>query len=188
MSMREAFRQAGLVPDEPDRRDDVSRRGDRRGRGGDDRSRGGRRGQAPPTFPDSYFTLDEQGNRCLRTEFVSRDTVDPLAALLANANPRLTTGQVRRFFNHCPGDRTPTEGRGRELAAGGCELRVALLPRTVRKLRTRTGRYRLEFQQFIDRNVRMVASSEDPGAAFLLGFVPHFEALVGFGAAYMRDR
>ena len=187
MSMREAFRQVGLVPDEPDRRDDVSRRGDRRGRGGDDRSRGRLRGQAPPPFPDSYFTLDEQGNRCLRTEFVARDTVDPLAALLANANPRLTTGQVRRFFNHCRDieRQLKVEGVSWQQVAARFE---SLSSHAQYASSGRERKIPPEFQQFIDRNVRMVASSEDPGAAFLLGFVPHFEALVGFGVAYMRDR
>ena len=43
-----------------------------------------------------------------------------------------------------------------------------------------------EFQRFIDDNVRRVTSAQDPGRAFVDGFVPHFEALVGFGAAHMR--
>ena len=40
--------------------------------------------------------------------------------------------------------------------------------------------------EFIDGNVRRVVSDGNPREAFLRGFLPHFEALVGFGAAHMR--
>ena len=43
-----------------------------------------------------------------------------------------------------------------------------------------------EFQGFIDENVARVTSSADPKTAFLKGFLPHFEALVGFGAAHLK--
>ncbi len=44
-----------------------------------------------------------------------------------------------------------------------------------------------DFQKFIDDNVDWVTSSADPKTAFLKGFLPHFEALVGFGAAHLKS-
>ena len=188
MSMREAFRKAGIVPDEHERRDEVARRTDRRGgRGGDNRSADRQQDRTMPTFPDSYFILDDQGNLCLRTEFVSREKINPLASGLANANPRLTTGQVRRFFNHC------REIERRLKVAGDSWQQVAasfesLSSHAQYASSGQSKKIPPEFRQFIDGNVRRVTSSDDPRAAFLDGFVPHFEALVGFGAAHMRDR
>ena len=43
-----------------------------------------------------------------------------------------------------------------------------------------------EFRGFIDDNVQRVVTDSNPREAFLRGFLPHFEALVGFGAAHMR--
>ena len=103
MSMRDAFRRAGIeVHDGTARRKEMSSQPGRN-RGRQDRGRrpdGGQQEQNIPALPDSYFILD-QGQPCLHTGFVSKRTVDPLAATMANASPRLTTGQIRRFFNHC---------------------------------------------------------------------------------------
>jgi hypothetical protein len=49
------------------------------------------------------------------------------------------------------------------------------------------GKIPKEFQDFIDDNVKRVGSAKEPERAFLDGFLPHFEALVGFGAAYLRE-
>ena len=135
-----------------------------------------------PIFPDDYFALDERGVPCLRTDFVSRAKMDALAEILANGN--LTTGQTRRFFNHCREIERRLEGEGeswREVAASFQQLSShAQYASSRRKIPS-------EFQRFIDDNVDRVASADDPRDAFLRGFLPHFEALVGFGAAYMRD-
>jgi len=42
------------------------------------------------------------------------------------------------------------------------------------------------FRDFVDANVNRVLDSNDPKASFLRGFLPHFEAIVGFGAAHLR--
>ncbi len=66
------------------------------------RGRGGSQSGPPRQFPDSYFGTDEQGRSYLQPDFVSKRNVDPLAERLGrDANPKLTTGQMRRFFNHC---------------------------------------------------------------------------------------
>ena len=205
MTMREAFRKAGfdVPPDEREGRDDVERRQNRggggqgggqrgRGRGRGDSNRGGGRRrdrfQAPrnmPTFPDAYFAPDENGAPCLRTDFVSRAKVDALSEILARGvQPNLTTGQTRRFFNHCREIERRLEVDDEswsEVAAGFQSLSAhAQYASSGRKIPR-------EFQRFIDDNVDRVSSADDPRDAFLRGFLPHFEALVGFGAAYMRD-
>ena len=203
MTMREAFRKAGfdVPPEEREGRDDVERRqnrggggqgGGQRGRGRGDSNRGGGRRrdrfQAPrnmPTFPDAYFAPDENGAPCLRTDFVSRAKVGALSEILARGvQPNLTTGQTRRFFNHCREieRRLQVEGESwHEVAASFQSLSAhAQYANSGRKIPR-------EFQRFIDDNVDRVSSADDPRDAFLRGFLPHFEALVGFGAAYMRD-
>ena len=212
MTMREALRKAGfdVPPEEREGRDDVERRqnrggggqgggggGGRRGRGrgrgdsghgGGGRRQGSDRFQAPrnmPTFPDAYFAPDENGAPCLQTDFVSRAKVDALAEILAGGvRPKLTTGQTRRFFNHCREieRRLQVEGESwHEVAASFQSLSAhAQYARSGRKIPQ-------EFQRFIDDNVDRVSSADDPRDAFLRGFLPHFEALVGFGAAYMRE-
>ena len=212
MTMREALRKAGfdVPPEEREGRDDVERRqnrgggqgggggGGRRGRGrgrgdsghgGGGRRQGSDRVQAPrnmPTFPDAYFAPDENGAPCPRTDFVSRAKMDALARFLASGdrNTKLTTGQARRFFNHCREieRRLQVEGESwSEVAASFQSLSAhAQYARSGRKIPR-------EFQWFIDDNVDRVSSADDPRDAFLRGFLPHFEALVGFGAAYMGD-
>lgn len=157
--------------------------GDRRG-GGQPRANQQQEQPDIPQFPDSYFILD-QGEPCLHTAFVARNAVDPLARHLANAHPRLTTGQIRRFFNHC------REIERRLKVGGESWPRVAADFQSLSahaQYAASSQKIPQGFRQFIDRNVNRVVSSEDPRTAFLDGFVPHFEALVGFGAAHMRDR
>ena len=163
-----------------------------RGRGGQRGGQGGNqrrdRNQPPrnmPTFPNAYFAPDERGVPCLRTDFVSRAKMDDLAKTLArSAHPNLTTGQTRRFFNHCREIERRLEVEGEswgEVAASFQQLSAhAHYASSGRKIPH-------EFQRFIDDNVDRVASADDPRDAFLRGFLPHFEALVGFGAAHMRN-
>ena len=49
-------------------------------------------------------------------------------------------------------------------------------------------RYPMNFKKFIDDNVKRVAEAKNSKTAFINGFLPHFEALVGFSAKYMKDR
>lgn len=194
MSMREAFRQAGIdVPDEPVRRDEMvrprdrqsgqgggGRRGDSRGRGG---GGGGRQNEPLPQFPATYFGADGDGNRYRLTDFVSREKVDVLASRLGQSG--LTTGQLRRFYNYCRSieRQLKVEDRSWEQVAADFEGLTfhAQYAQSGRKIPR-------EFQQFIDDNVRRVNAAEgQQREAFREGFLPHFEALVGFAAAHLRD-
>lgn len=137
-----------------------------------------------PKFPDSYFGTDEQSRRYLQPVFVSRKNVDPLARHLGrDARPKLTTGQMRRFFNHCREieRRLKIDGESWEQVSVGFESLCYHAQNAVS-----AGKIPQEFQSFINRNVERVTSSDTRSAAFLDGFMPHFEALVGFGAAYLR--
>lgn len=207
MTMREALRKAGfdVPPEEREGRDDVERRQNRGGGGqggggrsgrrrGDSNRGGGRRRdrvQAPrdmPTFPDAYFAPDENGAPCLRTDFVSRAKMDALARFLTGDDryTKLTTGQARRFFNHCREieRRLTIEGESWSEVAASFQ---SLSAHAQYASSGQTPKIPYEFQRFIDDNVDRVSSADNPRDAFLRGFLPHFEALVGFGAAYMRD-
>lgn len=146
----------------------------------------------PGYLEGGYF--DERGN--LKIEFVSavipgeeqlpddrRNGVEPLVRGMANANPPLTTGQIRRFFQHCRGLETQLRNgmswaRLRpqfEFLAAAAADAYGKQPRKISRL----------FYSFIRRNVDAVKSEKD----FLEGFLPHFEALVGFGSLYVqKDR
>ena len=196
MSMREAFRQAGIdVPDPPERKDEMvlprdrqggggggGRRDDRRGRGG-----GGRQDEPLPEFPAVYFGTDQEGNRYLLTDFVSREKVDAWAIGLGNGQPSLTTGQLRRFYNYCRSieRQLKVEGHSWQRVAADFE-KLAFHAQYARP--PRNAKIPREFQEFIDANVERVKAAEgQQQEAFLEGFLPHFEALVGFAAAHLRD-
>ncbi len=214
MAMRDAFRRAGLqVPSEPDRREEVTTQANciscgktfeprqpthrlcndcnrqqsgstsPSGRRQDDQRRPDNRprGGALPEFPKSYFNNDDDGQPYLLPAFVSKD-VDALANHLAGGN--LTTGQARRFFNHCRKiERRLNFGESWEQVSASFELlRVhAQNANSARKIPR-------DFHRFIDDNVSRVTSEDDREKAFLEGFLPHFEALIGYGSAHMKDR
>jgi CRISPR type III-A-associated protein Csm2 len=145
--------------------------------GGFDRSRNQPDDRVANYWPDylkgGYFDAD--GN--LKVEYVSRDKVEPLAQKLAS----LTTHQVRRYFGHCRAIETRLKSGGASWASLWPEVKkldvaaadgAAKQPPKIPSL----------FHDFIKRNVDAVKSEKD----FLRGFLPHFEALVGFGQAYFK--
>ena len=171
-SMEDAMKRAGVQGKHHGRRD--------RGRG--DRGRPSSSGL--PRFPDTYFGIDDRGRGYLQADFVSKRNVEPWAKHLArNSRPSLTTSQIRRFFNHCREIERRLNVDGQSWAQVSARFEslcsYSQYARSVNKIPE-------EFQTFIDDNVRRVTSAEDPRKAFVDGFVPHFEALVGFGAAHMR--
>ena len=194
MSMRHEMARVGLVSESAETEDTMTQqqgnRGDRggrqRGRGGGrpDRSRDQRRYSERNEFSGPFFQQDASGNPSLRSAFVRKQGMDQLASDLAQGNPALTTGQIRRFFNHCREieRRLQTDGESWERVSASFEMlsshaQYAASSRRVPRL----------FQEFIDVNVERVASADDPGAAFLDGFLKHFEALVGYGAGHFRE-
>lgn len=147
----------------------------------------------PGYLDGGYF--DEQGN--LKPEYVARcipgdemlpdhqqHGVEPLIRAMANGSPKLTTGQVRRFFGHCRVIETRLKSGATDW--GSLRTRFKFLdaaaadafgkqPRKIPGL----------FYDFIRRNVAAVHSEKD----FLKGFIPHFEALVGFASLHVeKDR
>jgi CRISPR/Cas system CSM-associated protein Csm2 small subunit len=126
-----------------------------------------------------YF--DAAGN--LRNEFVARDRMVPIAEAMSRADPPLTMHQVRRFFQHCRAIeakiRAGTSSWPAEEAAFR-QLDVAAAdafgksPPKIPKL----------FHDFIKSNVAAVKNEKD----FLKGFLPHFEALIGFGSQFFKER
>lgn len=179
-SMKDALKQAGVVSEKPTRGDAVSKQ---RNGGGVRRERGGHpRRRQLPELPGSYFMDDGAGKDCLRTAFVSKDNMGLVAEVLG---AQLTTGQLRRFFNHCRDIErrlTVDKESWNQVAAGFESLSSHA------EYAASNGKIPREFQQFIDANVRRVASSANAKSAFLNGFMPHFEALVGFGARHMKNR
>jgi len=124
-----------------------------------------------------YF--DEHGS--LRPEYVSRDRVERLVEAMAKARPQLTMSQLRRFFQHCR--RIEAELRQDDAPWGKVLPRVLLLDAAAQDAARKTDPKIPElFFDFIRRNVAAVKRPED----FLGGFLPHFEALVGFGAAHIK--
>ncbi len=171
--MHDAMKRAGLKP---------SKQPESRNRGDHGRSEFPK-GYAQD-FPVSYFATDDHGKSYLQSVFVSKKKLDPFARLLGSrANPRLTSGQMRRFFNHCREveRRVKIEGESWERVAASFEALCYHAQNAVS-----AHKIPKEFQDFIDVNVRRVVSDNEPERAFLDGFLPHFEALVGFGTAHMK--
>ena len=145
------------------------------------------RGDRPPSpkLPDAYFATDAEGRRYLQPNFVAKKTIEPLARQLGRfENPRLTKGQLRRFFNHC-------RQIERRLLIDGeswdqVDARFQALCSHAQYAES-SRRIPATFKCFIDQNVQRVVADRDPRDAFLRGFLPHFEALVGFGSTHMGD-
>lgn len=120
-----------------------------------------------------YFDADG----CLKVEYVSRERVEPLAKRMSS----LTTHQIRRYFGHCRAIETRLKSGGASweslwpevkrldvAAADGASKKPPKIPSL--------------FHDFIRRNVDKIKTKND----FLNGFLPHFEALVGFGQRHFR--
>lgn len=131
----------------------------------------------PDCLKDGYFV-----NGCLHPDFVVRERMEPLARNMAEARPKLTVNQIRRFFQHC----RAIEARLRaKTSRWECEFtEVKMLDVAVADAFGKSPRKVPEvFCEFIRRNVAAIQTEKD----FLEGFLPHFEALVGFGSAYFRN-
>lgn len=154
---------------------------DRQGRG---RANPGGRQQTLQDLWPAYLRdgfLDTHGN--LRREYVERRRVEPLIKAMSQARPALTMRQARRFFQHCRAiearlrARTSTwlaeESRFRKLdvaASDGFGKSQRRIPEL--------------FHDVIKASVAAVRNEAD----FLKGFLPHFEAIIGFGSQHLRER
>ncbi len=137
--------------------------------------------QQPPSWPDcladGYFA-----NGCLHPGFVVREWMEELARIMSDAKPGLTTHQIRRFFQHC----RAIEARLRAKTSTWERERTEFIKLDV-SVADAFGKSPPKvpeiFRDFIQSKVVAVKSQKD----FLEGFLPHFEALVGFGSAYFRN-
>jgi CRISPR type III-A-associated protein Csm2 len=133
----------------------------------------------PDYLRGGYFDTD--GN--LRSEYVARATVEPLVRAMSSAFPKLTSHQVRRFFQHCRAIearlKAGTTSWGAELSQVK-KLDIAAADAFGKTQRKIPGL----FHDFIRDNVAAVRTQED----FLKGFLRHFEALVGFGSQHLHER
>ncbi len=147
----------------------------------------------PDYLEGGYF--DESGN--LKIQYVSRCLpgdehlpdhqqrgCEELIYSIANASIPLTTGQMRRFFSHCRALETKIKTGSAtwySLHAEFQKLDSAAADGFGKKPKPKIPGL---FYDFIRRNVAAVHSEKD----FLQGFLPHFEAIVGFGSLYLKDR
>lgn len=130
----------------------------------------------PNYLQEGYF---EAGR--LREVLIRRTTVDRLARAMANATPALTSNQARRFFQHCRaieerllrGRSWLDEKHGSFMKLDGAAAE-ACAKREVPPI----------FEEFIRRNVDRCQEKDD----FIKGFLPHFEALIAFGSARLKNK
>lgn len=146
--------------------------------GGHQQGRGGGRNQPPDDkvanhWPDylkeGYFDADG----CLKVEYVSRDKVEPLAQRMAS----LSTHQIRRYFGHCRAIETRLKSGGTMWASVWPEVKKLDVAAADGAAKQPQPKIPPLFHDFIRRNVDAIKCEKD----FLKGFLPHFEALVGFG-------
>ncbi len=135
----------------------------------------------PNYLKDGYF--ENEQSKSLRPEFVLRDKIAPLVKAMAHAYPPLNSHQARRFFQHC----RAIEARLRADKAAWADEKSNLLRLDMAAADARgkdPKKIPQIFHDFIKLNVAAVRTEKD----FIKGFLPHFEALIGFGSAYFKDR
>jgi|SRR5690625_31745 len=158
------------------------------------RSHGGRGGRRRDRRQQSYRTVKEiwtdylkdgyfDDDGYLRPQYVARSTVEPLVMAMATARPKLSRSQLRRFFQHCR--RIEARLLHDNGAWGEVQPRVLFLDSAAQDaLRTPDQKIPDLFYDFIRLNVATVKNAKD----FLEGFIPHFEALVGFGSIHIKKQ
>lgn len=137
----------------------------------------------PDYLKGGYF--DRDGN--LKLEFVSRETVEPLvrAMCLDGDRPRkdgLTSHQVRRYFGHCRAIEMRLKSATRPAWASVLPELKKLDIAAADGFAKQPCKIPDLFHDYIKCNVAAMESEKD----FLKGFLPHFEALVGFGTRYFK--
>lgn len=132
-------------------------------------------------FPDYLKTgyFDADGN--LKLELVKRENMEPLAEEMTKAFPKLTSNQIRRYFQHCRAIETSLQSKQKtweQVLADFYKLDVSAADAYGKD----TKKIPRIFHDFIKANVAAVKTEDD----FLKGFLPHFEALLGFGAQFFQ--
>lgn len=137
----------------------------------------------PDYLKGGYFEQD-----CLKVEYVSREKVEPLVyAMCKDREERflkdgLTSHQIRRYFGHCRAIETRLKAGGASWASvlpDVKKLDIAAADGAAKKPQPKIPGL---FHDFIRLNVAAIKTKRD----FVEGFLPHFEALVGFGQAHFK--
>ena len=138
-----------------------------------------------PTLEDLWKGYLHGGyfeNGKLRLEYVRREEMSRLAKGMTQGSKHLTTNQLRRFFSHARAIEARLLAKTatwEEVEADFRRLDIAAADAFYKSEPKIPGL----FHNFIQRNVAVVHSETD----FLKGFMPHFEALVGFGTEFFRN-
>jgi CRISPR type III-A-associated protein Csm2 len=106
--------------------------------------------------------------------------MEKLARMMADAG--LTATQIRRYFQHC----RAIEARLRAKSSTWERERIVFMrldEAAADAVGKRPPKIPDIFHEFIRTNVEAVKTEHD----FLDGFLPHFEALVGFGSAHFKN-
>jgi CRISPR type III-A-associated protein Csm2 len=131
----------------------------------------------PSYLSGGYF--DSAGN--LRRDYITRERMEPFVKKMSEVRPNLTQSQVRRFFQHCRALEARLRSRQAkwpELEAEFCKIDAVAADAAGKSPAKIPGL----FHDFIRRNVAAVHSEKE----FLHGFLPHFEAFVGFGSRHIK--
>lgn len=127
-----------------------------------------------PSIKDKWENYLKGGyfddKNCLKTDYVSFEKMKPMAEKMELA--KLSKSQIRRFFSHCRAIEIELKGG----ADWDCVKSKVLRLRFVAAHSKQANNIPDIFHEFISLNVDEIKSKND----FLKGFLPHFEALVGF--------
>ncbi len=139
-------------------------------------------GYQPPRQPwDDYLKegyFDANGH--LRVEVVETEAVKA-AKWLGNAEPKMTSHQLRRFFNKM---RALEQRLEREPDFGAIRAGIAAFGRDAAYAVGR-GVAPEVLKVIVDRNVALAQRDE---RSFREGFMEHFESIVAYFVFYFRDR
>lgn len=125
--------------------------------------------------------LDPHGN--LRSEYVKRSRVEPLVKAMSQAQPALTMHQARRFFQHCRAIEARLRARTSTWEAEEANLRKLDVAAA-----DAFGKSQKKVPKLFHDVIRASVAAIKDEADFLKGFLPHFEAIIGFGSQHLRER
>lgn len=125
-------------------------------------------------YPD-YFDSDG----VLKCEYLT-DLAEKIAHAFGAARPKLTTHQLRAFYQHVKRQQAALKNRRpfREVLVEVCKLKPFVAERAEKE------KVPEEFREFISRNVDKVKDQR----TFLEGFVEHFQAVVAYCAGTIQER
>ncbi len=133
---------------------------------------GGKKPEGPRGLPDGYLREGYFSSDGHIQEELLTITADAVAKSFGQGFPRLTTGQLRRFYGHVKTAEKSYQYTGDEKKL---VLDIKALASFVAEAQGKKKVPR-DFYIFIKKNTEMVKSEKDA----LKGFMPHFQAVVGY--------